>query len=218
MQRVPEPEVMDAKEQAIAYARADFSSSNQMFVDALLADYPRAGVDVLDIGCGPADVPIRLARARPSMRITAVDASEAMVSLARKAVRKAGLGERITVVRGRVPGLNFADAHFDAILSKDLLHHLPDPTIFWDQVKRLAQRRTILYVMDLLRPATTEDARTIVEFVSAKEPEILKRDFYNSLLAAFTPDEIIEQLRSAALDLEVAVVSGRHLVVKGIVE
>ena len=216
MKRILEPEIMNDETQAIAYAEADFSSSNQIFVDKLIEDYSDRLNAVLDIGCGPADVPIRLARAKPAVRITAVDASEPMIRVARKAVKDAGLQEHITVMKGRVPGLSLESQSFDAIVSKDLLHHLPDPMVFWAEVKRLAKPETVVYVMDLLRPQTKEQAMDIVESVSGGEAAILKRDFYNSLLAAFTVDEIKDQLRKAALALEAARISERHLLVKGL--
>ncbi len=218
MKRILEPEIMDDEAQAVAYAKADFSSSNQMFVDGLIEAYSSRLRNVLDIGCGPADVCIRLARAVPLIQITAVDASEPMVRLAREAVRQAGLEGQIKVTRGRVPGLELGACSYDGILSKDLLHHLPDPAVFWDQIKRLAKGRTVVYVMDLFRPDTERRAGEIVESVSASEPAILKRDFYDSLLAAFTADEIKEQLRRASLPLAVAQVSERHVLVKGLIE
>lgn len=208
---------MDGEEQAVAYARADFSSSNQAFVDMLIGDYSARLRNVLDIGCGPADVPIRLAKAKSTIRVTAVDASDAMVSLARKAVSEAGLTESIEVIRGRVPGLTLTNLDYDAIISKDLLHHLPDPIIFWQEVKSLTRAETVIYVMDLFRPPTKEAARDIVESVSADEAPILKQDFYNSLLAAFTADEIRDQLHEGGLSLEVAEVSERHWLAKGMI-
>ncbi|MBN2129149.1 MAG: class I SAM-dependent methyltransferase [Sedimentisphaerales bacterium] len=218
MKRVLEPEVMNDEEQAAAYALADFSSSNQMFVDGFLADCDSGCARILDLGCGPADIPIRIVRARPSLHVTAVDASDAMLRLAAEAVQQAGFSQQIALVKGRLPGLSLGDAKFDAIVSKDLLHHLPDPLVFWEEAKRLARGRARVYVMDLFRPQSKQDARDIVESVSAGEPEILKSDFYNSLLAAFTADEIEEQLRRANLDLEVRTVSERHLLIKGVLE
>ena len=215
MERIPEPEVMEDEEQAIAYARADFSSSNQAFVDGLLDEGSRKLARVLDIGCGPADIAIRLVRATPSIHVTAVDASEAMVRLARETVREAGLDEQIAVARGQIPGLHVPNESFDAIVSKDLLHHLPDPMVFWEEAKRLGGPGTLVYVMDLFRPETQEAARDIVESVSGGEPEILQRDFYNSLLAAFTLEEIEDQLRLAGLEFKVAAVSERHMCIRG---
>ena len=109
MKRIPELEIMDDGEQAAAYARADFSSSNQMFVDRLIDTYPDRLGCILDIGCGPADVPIRILRAVPSAKVLAVDASLPMVEIARKAVREAGFQDNISVVLGRLPGINFGD-------------------------------------------------------------------------------------------------------------
>ncbi|MEN6428002.1 MAG: class I SAM-dependent methyltransferase [Phycisphaerales bacterium] len=216
MDRILEPEVMDDEQQAIAYAGADFSSSNQAFVDGLLDACSPGLRTVLDIGCGPGDVAIRLARAEPFAHVTAVDASDVMVALAEKAVAEAGLTGQIHCVLGRIPGLPFCGTRFDAIVSKDLLHHLPDPMVLWEEAQRLAQAGTTIYVMDLFRPATPEAAREIVESVSANEPEILKRDFFNSLLAAFTPDEVRAQLRRTRLDLKVEVVSERHMRIQGL--
>lgn len=216
MDRILEPEVMDDEQQATAYAEADFSSSNQTFVDDLIDAWGARLGTVLDIGCGPGDIPIRLARARSSIYVVAVDASDAMVRLANEAVERADLLRRVRIVEGRIPGLRLRPGGFDAILSKDLLHHLPDPLVFWEEARRLGRPGTVLYVMDLFRPATQEDARTIVESVSANEPEVLKRDFYNSLLAAFTPDEVRDQLRTVGLGLEVEVISERHMRIQGV--
>ncbi len=52
MQRILEPELMDGEQQALAYAQADFSISNQLFVDQLLTDFAPAFQNVIDLGCG----------------------------------------------------------------------------------------------------------------------------------------------------------------------
>ncbi|MEJ2662837.1 MAG: class I SAM-dependent methyltransferase, partial [Spirochaetia bacterium] len=96
---------------------------------------------------------------------------------------------------GRLPNLNIRAGLYDMIISKDLLHHLPDPKYFWQEVTRLSNDNTIIYVMDLIRPRSKNAAKRIVENVSANEPEILKTDFYNSLLAAFTINVIKHQVK-----------------------
>lgn len=216
MDRILEPEVMNDELQAIAYAKADFSSSNQMFVDGLIETYGARLGTVLDLGCGPGDIPIRLARAKSSVYVIAVDASEVMVSLAHEAAETTNLLQRVRVVRGRIPGLRLRAGGFDAIVSKDLLHHLPDPMVLWEEVKRLGRPGAVVYVMDLFRPESEGAAMEIVESVSGNEHEILKKDFYNSLLAAFTPNEVRDQLVEAGLNLEVDVVSERHMQIRGL--
>ena len=216
MERVLEPELMDDERQSIAYARADFSSSNQFFVDGLINDFPRPLSTAVDIGCGPGDVMIRLARALPDLHITAIDASAPMIALARGAVITEGLSDRIELVQGYVPGVALKAHSFDVVLSKDLLHHVPDPSVLWKEIARLARPRAVIYVMDLVRPSTPEEARRIVDRVAAREDPILREDFYNSLCAAFTVDELREQVAAAGLDLEVRQAGDRHAIISGV--
>ena len=216
MERVLEPELMDDERQSIAYARADFSSSNQFFVDGVINEFPRPLRTAVDIGCGPGDVMIRLARALPDLRITAIDASAPMIALARGAVMTEGLSDRIELVQGYVPGVALKALSFDAVLSKDLLHHVPDPSVLWKEIARLARPGAVIYVMDLVRPSTPEEARRIVDRVAAREDPILREDFYNSLCAAFTVDELREQVAAAGLDLEVRQAGDRHAIISGV--
>ena len=178
-------------------------------------EFPDSLGKVLDIGCGPGDVPVRLAKAFPDIRITAIDGSGPMIRLAREAVRSAGVEERVNPVRGYIPGLALEERGFDAVLCKDMIHHLPDPSVLWEEAKRLGRPGAAICVMDLYRPESAETARQIVESVSPDEDPILKLDFFNSLCAAFTVEEIEEQLKNAGLSLQVEKVSERHVVIKG---
>jgi len=216
MERVLESELMDDELQSIAYARADFSASNQFFVDGFINDFPQRLRTAVDIGCGPGDVMIRLARALPDLHITAIDASAPMIALARGAVMTEGASDRIELVQGYVPGVALQAHSFDAVLSKDLLHHVPDPSVLWKEVARLGRPGAVVYVMDLVRPPTREEAHRIVDRVAAREDPILREDFYNSLCAAFTVDELREQVAAAGLDLEVRQASDRHALISGV--
>jgi ubiquinone/menaquinone biosynthesis C-methylase UbiE len=215
MDRVLEPELMDDETQSLAYAKADFSASNQMFVDGFVRECPAHVGTIVDLGCGPGDIDVRLARASRGIAITAVDGSRPMLAIAERAVRAAGVESRVTLLHGVLPNLPL-DAHtFDAVLSKDLLHHLPDPRALWKEISRLGRIGAAVYVMDLVRPATGEAAQRIVDAVAPHEDPILRQDFLHSLCAAFTVAEVAEQLREVRLDLQVAQVSDRHMLIKG---
>lgn len=215
MQRIPEPELMTDDAQCQAYASADFGVSNQAFVEIVRKLIPANAANVLDLGCGPGDVMIRLARACPSLQITAVDGSPAMIQLAQTAIDECGLSMTISAVEGYVPGLPLPGGHFDAVLSKDFLHHLPDPMTLWHEVRRLIKPGGFICVMDLRRPDSPQTAQNIVDVVAADEEVVLRIDFYNSLLAAFTPEEIHEQLEAAALNLDVTLSGDRHMLIQG---
>ncbi len=217
MERVLEPELMDDPEQALVYSRADFEEENQGFVDRFVECYPEFKIGhVLDLGCGPADIPIRLARKLPECRITGVDGSAPMIAIGLETIRAAGLANRLTLRCAR-----FQDAALperaDAVISNSLLHHVPNPLQFWYAVKKLAQPGAVVLVMDLLRPESSEAAQAIVDKYSAGEPAILRRDFYNSLLASFTEDDVAAQLAEMNLTrLLIDVPDNRHWIVGGL--
>lgn len=216
MKRVLEPELMDDEEQVLAYAHANFEKENQVFVQQFVEANPEfESGHVLDLGCGPADIPIRLVRARPGCRVTAVDASGPMIRLAREAVREAGLQERISLRCERFQTLALAEP-VDATISNSLVHHILNPLQFWYRVKQLTKSGGSVLVMDLLRPESPEAARAIVDQYAANEPAILRRDFYNSLLAALTEDEVAAHLAELNLSrLFIDVIDDRHWVVTG---
>lgn len=218
MDRVLEPELMDDPEQALVYARADFEKENQGFVDRFCEYFPEfTEGHILDMGCGPGDIPIRFAQGIVSCRITGVDASEPMIGLAVEAVKRAGLADRITFLCERFQNVSLVEP-LDAGISNSLLHHVPNPLQFWYRLRQLVKPGSPVLVMDLLRPDSSEEAQGIVDLYAAKEPEMLQRDFYNSLLASFTEDEVAAQLAEMNLSrLIIDVVDDRHWVVSGII-
>jgi SAM-dependent methyltransferase len=211
MERVPEPEVMDEPAQALAYARADFAEVNEAFAARFREAFPDlVSGRVLDLGCGPADIPLRLASLLPGLRVTAVDASAPMLAHGRAAARAHPAGHRVDLVRARLPHLPFSAHRFDAVISNSLLHHLPRPEIFWQSVRACARPGAAVLVMDLLRPASARAAEEIVRTYAALEAPLLRRDFYCSLLAAFTVGEVRTQLGGAMADLHCRRISDRH--------
>lgn len=218
MQRIPEPELMDQPEQALAYARADFSEPHNRFVELYRERFgsPPPGTTVLDLGCGPGDICRRFARAFPNYRIHAVDASPAMLELAETETRTQGLNERIQYFLGYLPGKRLPLQSYDVLISNSLLHHLKDPATLWRSLVQYGQPGSLVFIMDLLRPDSLEQAEGLLEQYAAEETEILRKDFFNSLLAAYRPDEIDRQLQRQGIDqLQLEVVSDRHFIVSG---
>jgi cyclopropane fatty-acyl-phospholipid synthase-like methyltransferase len=220
MLRIPEPELMDAPAQARAYAEADFSESNQAFVDRfaeLAQAHPGATGSLLDLGCGPGDICIRLARALPDQKVIGLDAGPNMLELARRAVARAGLIDRIELIQDQLP-CPLPQGKLAAIVSNSLLHHLPDPMSLWTTLAEQAPPGCLIQIMDLHRPDSEARARALVSTYAADAPEVLATDFYNSLLAAYTKSEIAEQLRQSGLSqLRISLPSDRHWLVQGVV-
>ena len=219
MQRIPEPEeLMDDAQQALAYAQADFSEANRLFVD-LLEQLEPAGLSgrLLDLGCGPADIPLALARRHPSLTIDAVDGARSMLDLARQNLDgDPDAARRIELLCEYLPCRELASKVYDFAVSNSLLHHLTDPAAMWQTVTRCGVPGARVLVMDLARPRSDMAVDALVETHAMDAPEVLRRDFRNSLFAAYSVEEVEEQLRSAGLaTLEVCMVSDRHLAVSG---
>lgn len=215
--RQPEPELMDLPDEAEAYARADFVDVNDRFVQRLLE---LAGALVsaraVDLGTGPADIPIRIVRARPGWRVTAVDGARAMLDFARVAVDEAGLSVSIELVLADAKDTSLPSGAFDVIFSNSILHHINEPDPLWAEVRRLAKPGATILPRDLARPESEQRARDIVERYASEESALLQEEFYRSLLAAYTPDEVRAQLeRAGLLTLEVDMISDRHLDIFG---
>ncbi|MCU0783838.1 MAG: methyltransferase domain-containing protein [Verrucomicrobia bacterium] len=219
MKRIVEPELMTGESQALAYARADFESAHSSYPKLFSKKFPRRPrrALALDLGCGPCDVTIRFANANPGYTFHAVDGSAAMLRYARTAIAlQRGLSRRIKLIAGFIPGAPIPRRSYDVILSSSFLHHLHDPAVLWETVRQYAKRGTIVFIADLRRPPSRASARAFAQKYSRGEPEVLRRDFFNSLLAAFTPAEVRRQLKKAGLDgLQVETISDRHLVVFG---
>jgi SAM-dependent methyltransferase len=218
MERVPEPELMDDDAQAAAYAAADFDEPDARFVDGFVERFGGAlGGAMIDLGCGPGNVTLRLAAALPAAHLVGVDGSAPMLAWAReRAARAPQLAARVRWCRARIPSAEVPAGPFAAVVSNSLLHHLHDPSVLWAVTAQLGEPGAAVYVGDLRRPASPGALRALVAQHAADAPEVLRRDFAASLRAAFTPDEVRAQLHRAGLDaLEVAPVGDRHLLVWG---
>src|SRR4051812_6442280 len=89
MNRLPEPEYIDDPDEAAAYAEADFSEVNAAFVARLMRlaesfQSADADTEAIDLGTGPGDIAIRVARSQPRWKVVGIDAAEARLAIARK--------------------------------------------------------------------------------------------------------------------------------------
>jgi ubiquinone/menaquinone biosynthesis C-methylase UbiE len=218
MKRIPEPELMDSEAQASAYAGADFSESNALFTEQFLNRFHEPGStgQFADLGCGPADICIRLCRALPGWCVTGLDAGPNMLRHAAVAVAGAGLDQRIELRLSHLPDPALPAKSFQAVTSNSLLHHLPEPGVLWSTIQQIAAPGAAVQVMDLRRPADQDSAAELVDTYAADAPQVLKDDFYHSLLAAYTPDEVARQLEEHGLGfLEISLPSDRHWLAAG---
>ena len=216
MERTPEPEVMDIEERAQAYADADFFDVNEAFVDRLagLAEFSRPAL-VADLGTGPADIALQVASRAPAWRVIGVDMSLPMLRIGQARRRESSISNASLLLTDAKTSAFPSDC-FDVVYSNSLLHHVAKAVDLWREIRRIAKPGARVFVRDLFRPHDAATAYRIVEQYAQFEDALLREDFYISLLAAYTAEEIRMQLEEAELaHLSIRIVSDRHLDIFG---
>lgn len=208
---------MDDPVQAAAYAAADFSEPHANFIEQFKRVYPEPVKGrVVDLGCGPGDITFRFAYAFPDCEVHGIDGAPAMLTLANSRLEQERLEKRVRFQATYLPDLAAMQKGYSIAISNSLLHHLAEARTLWTAVSELLTPYGFLFVMDLLRPPTEDAAAALVEEYASTESEVLKRDFLNSLRAAYREDEVRAQLRDAGLrGINVECVSDRHWIAYG---
>ena len=208
MKRTPEPELMETPSQVKAYAEADFSKSDSMVVKGLenYLKKERKTLNksdvILDIACGPGNISERIAKNWPFVKVVGIDGSKEMLNQAEKKLYKSfnrNLSYELVEINSIATGEKHFPTKADVLVSNSALHHFHDPYKFWNALKKLGKKKCIHFHRDLVRPKSVEKAIEIKENHLSSSPEILKKDFYASLKASFTVEEVSQQLINAEL-------------------
>lgn len=108
---------------------------------------------VLELGSGPGEVALELARELPSVKIVGVDLAAAMVEAATGRSAEAGFADHVRFVLGDAAALPFDDQSFDVAVSTLSLHHWADPGTVFAEIARVLRPGGVALVYDL-RPFT----------------------------------------------------------------
>lgn len=141
--------------QADPYARMQ-QTRDDRGLDALVALCGTQASDrVLDVACGPGF--LTLAFARRASHVTGVDATEALLDLARREARSRGI-ENVRFQTGRAEALDLPDAGFELVSCRAAFHHFPDPAAVLAEMRRVVKPGGRLLVADLLGSEEPEQA------------------------------------------------------------
>jgi len=218
LQRQVEPELMDATDQVEAYAAADFSSSDQALVEWIAQRFPAGlGDRAIDLGCGPGNIALLLVQRWAQLEVLGVDGASKMLAVAQQRTQLLPRcqAERLRWQQRCLPDPTLPRG-FSAMVSNSLLHHLHQPEVLWDALRPMAAPDAVVVIHDLRRPQSEEELEQLVERYAAEAPAVLKHDYQASLRAAFSIDEVQQQLQRAQLpELEVIARDDRYLTVWG---
>lgn len=112
-----------------------------------LLPHLRAGMDLLDVGCGPGTITVDLARAVAPGRVLGVDRSaEVLVKAAELAVARGA--ENAVFEPGDAYELDYADESFDVVHAHQLLQHLTDPVGALREMRRVTRPGGVVAVRE----------------------------------------------------------------------
>lgn len=204
--RKTEPDlVMDDPDSVAAYVKAGREGGVMapvyLYHCANICEVIRPGDTVVDLACGPANQLAMVARLNPDIQFIGVDLSEPMLERARALVAEMGL-TNVRFQHGDITNLSFFESgSIDAVISTMALHHLPTVEMLgqtYAEVARVLKQGGGVYMVDfghLKRPKSIDYFAN--QYVD-KQPPLFTIDYYNSLWAAFYPDDFRQAVKPLA--------------------
>jgi ubiquinone/menaquinone biosynthesis C-methylase UbiE len=107
----------------------------------------RAGMDLLDVGCGPATITIGLAETVAPGQVVGIDRDPGQIERSRAFAAERGL-TNIRFEVADVYELPFPDASFDAAFAHVILMHLSDPVRALKEIRRVLRPGGVIGMRD----------------------------------------------------------------------
>src|ERR1700692_3566331 len=158
----------------------------------------------LDVGCGTGATAVRLARL--GMHVTLLDSSAAMLDIATRAAREAGVTDKVVPQHGDVTQLAnlFHTRSFDVILCHNVLEFCDDPSaVLRDAPRALRDSSAILSF--LVRNQAGEVFKAAIQAgdLAVAENNLTaewgQESLYGGRVRLFTPDSLRATLKAASL-------------------
>jgi len=131
------------------------------------------GSVVLDIGCGPGELVVAVARRLREARIIGMDLSPSMLLWAG---RHATTDGRVKFIVGDAADLPFDDASVDLIVSTLSLHHWPEPADAFAEMARVLKPGGVALIYDLGLLTFTDAEMAVIAVDAGLEPEDIVRE------------------------------------------
>jgi S-adenosylmethionine-dependent methyltransferase len=161
-------------------------------------------VCALDVGCGTGATAVRLARL--GVQVTLLDSSPAMLDIAKRTAKQAGVTDKTVLQPGdatRLPNL-FPAASFDVILCHNVLEYLDDPiAVLCGAARALRDSSAILSILVRNRAGEVFKAAIQAGDLAAAENSLSaewgQESLYGGRVRLFTSDSLQGMLKAASL-------------------
>ena len=175
----------------------------------------RTPLHALDLGCGSGAISVRLVRL--GLKVTLLDSSLPMLDFAKRAMREAGVSDKIELIHGDAAQAAelFHDQSFDVIVCHNVLEYIDDPNAVLRGAARLLRDSSAMLSV-MVRNQAGEVLKAAIQGgdLAAAEHNLTaewgKESLYGGRVRLFTA-EVLEAMLKAAL-LEVTVGRGVRVV------
>ena len=229
MERVPESEFMETKEQVLSYAAADFLESEQNLIKVISTYLEVNKINltnedlIIDLGCGPGNISEKLSLKWPHTTVIGIDGSKEMILKAKsqkKIKNKKNIFNNLIYVLADIKKIQLSDItsknKLTLLVSNSLIHHITHLDDFFNSIINLSTTDTVNFHKDLIRPINEESALELKLECASKYNDILTNDYYASLKAAYRKDELEKIILDKELPhLRVIEENEKYLIVYG---
>ena len=229
MERIPETELMEKKEQVISYDKADFSEGEVNLINQINHYLLRKNIIlneknlIVDLGCGPGNISEKLAIKWPNTEVVGIDGSEEMILRAEYNKETSANKKKLNNLRyicsdiKDIKSTNFLlKKEISLLVSNSLIHHITHLEDFFNAIRSLSSNITVNFHKDLKRPLDEKSALELKLECSTKYNEILTNDYYASLKASYTFKELKNfTLENDLSSLEVFEDGDKYLILYG---
>ena len=227
MDRRPEPELMNTKDQVDSYTEADFSKGEFKFIKMIKNYLKKNNIHIssndliVDLGCGPGNISEKLSKEWPNTSVIGIDGSKEMINMAmiRKNLQEKPLNN-LNYLCEDIKNIQLVDIsdkkQINLLVSNSLIHHITHINQFFECILSLSSENTLNFHKDLIRPINEKYALKLKAECALKYNETLTSDYYASLQASYRVDELRNLISDKNLvHLDVLEEDNKYLILYG---
>jgi tRNA (cmo5U34)-methyltransferase len=160
----------------------------------------RHATHILDVGCGGGNYSLKLLERMPSLNVTLIDLSQAMLDLAVRRVRPKTTGS-VKAIQSDIREADFGRGRFDIVFASAMLHHLRTDdewrTVF-QKVHDALTPRGSFWIFDIVESPIPEVQaihwRRYGEYLAAAGGEGFREELFERIIQEDTPRSVAFQL------------------------
>jgi ubiquinone/menaquinone biosynthesis C-methylase UbiE len=159
-------------------------------VAALVTSHTSEG-SVLDVGTGPGYLPIEIAKSAPRIRVVGIDASKALVRIARENAEMEGVSDRVRFVKCDANRIDFEDNSYDLVISTGSLHAWKNPALVINECFRVLKPGFEAWLLDPALIITPEARQFLGMSLTVKDR---LAGWWGSFTSKLTPPYTVKEI------------------------